>query len=68
MAVMRSLAWPDRFLPFFFVSAEKGLVWFTDATRLSTLHCGGGDNNKNVINALIRNRTRLVQTLVLLVE
>ena len=60
---MCSLAWPDRFFPFFFVSAEER-VWSGSQMQLvlAPTTVVGGDNNKNVINALIQSRTRLVQT------
>ena len=35
-----SLAWPDRFFPFFFgVAEKKGLDQFTGHTRLSAFRC-----------------------------
>ena len=34
--VTHSLAWPDRFFPFFFGVAEKGLDQFTGRSRLNT--------------------------------
>ena len=37
------------FFRFYLGWREKGLVWFTVATRLGTPRCGGGVNGGNVI-------------------
>ena len=61
MLFRSSLAWPDRFFRFSLWRRNKGSGSQTQLV-LAPSTVVGGDNNKNVINALTQSRTRLVQT------